>query len=647
MTELYLYIYLLISLGFFYVIGHSVLFVFNIKQASNAHINLFSKLAIGVILFVFLYSVIVTKGKTIYLEFIIIGTGMLYLLKKENLFLNKKQDIKLFFQIDKKQGLRLLLETIIVAAGWFLWQQLFCRNIPYAVPGQDVAYYSKVAEYLNMTGNENAFTTYNLFDSKYNATSPYHYFEIWLTAGLSRAFSTLSIIAYIKLMVPVFLTIISIGIIAIFKIFFKSNYFNLLLPLLLFSQAIYISQFLTNIETFVLNPFNNPKLLPIYLFITAFFVFYNANRILSFIILLIIPLTFVSTAAGIYSSLTLFALYNLLFKKSLITKAGSFLILVLTGVLFTFFLSFYFLTAVKGTDVYSAINLNSAFENLPTSVNIFGATSLQITYLYLIYFIIFFSFSIIQKIKYVQVSNIIGLLFLIYFTSLITWAVLLQMADSVQVFDNISIPFINMTLVYFSIILLKELHKKITRLLIFILLISSISIFSAIQNYYSQTYFENKMSYSPVYFNSIKELITNDTLNPLGVSLRGKQDYISWPDKVPIISALGNYLKLMKPNFNTISLSVHDTPLDSSTIINYNRELLQVKSSIFYNFVENQKEKGLFTSISKSQIDFIKVYKIQYGVISKNVVLSTDMNSIIDQTIEDSKTGERFVIFKY
>jgi hypothetical protein len=595
---------------------------------------------------VLLYSLIVTEGKTIQLEFIIIGTGILYLLKKEKLFLNKKRNLKSFFQINKNKSLLLLFETIIVSTAWFLWQEHFC-GIQYVLPAQDVTFFSKVAEYLNLSGNENVFTTYNLLDSKYNGTSPYHYFEIWLTAGFSRVFSILSLIAYLKLMIPVFLTIISIGIIAIFKFFFKSNYFNLLLPLLLFSQAIYLSEFLTSIATFSLHAFDGPKLLPIYLFITAFFVFYNVNRTLSFIILLIIPLVSISTTAGIYSSLTLFALYNWFFKKNIITKTDSLLLLVLIGTLFVFTLTFYFFTGIQEKQLYSVINLYSVIKNLRTSINIIGATSLQIMYLYCIYFIVFSVFFFIQKIKSTPLTYIIGLLLLIYFTSLTAWALLFQMMDSVQIFQNLVVPFINITIVYFSIIILFELRKKRSLLLFFILLISINTVLSASKNYNSQPYFYNKESYSLAYINSIKKLVTESSINPLGVFLRSKSEYISTYDKIHTLGTLGGYLKLMEPNFNTISLSVHDAPIDSSNAINYNRELFQIKSTVFYNYVENQKEKGLFTSIPKAQVDFIKKYKIQYGIMSKNVVVSPDMNSIIYKTVEDSNTGERFVTFKY
>ena len=70
-----------------------------------------------------------------------------------------------------------------------------------------------------------------------------------------------------------------------------------------------------------------------------------------------------------------------------------------------------------------------------------------------------------------------------------------------------------------------------------------------------------------------------------------------------------------------------------------------IGASIFYKFVSNQKKMGEFKTIPQSQVDFIKTYHIQYGIISKNASLSDNMKGIITRTIDDDISGEKFVLF--
>ena len=110
---------------------------------------------------------------------------------------------------------------------------------------------------------------------------------------------------------------------------------------------------------------------------------------------------------------------------------------------------------------------------------------------------------------------------------------------------------------------------------------------------------------------------------------------------------LGDYLKVLKPYYNTISLTVFDIPMGNATSSHYLSNLQLLHSSVFYLFVEKLKDAQRFTTIEDAQVAFIKTYKIGYGIASKLAILSPQIQSITGEQIIDEKTGERFIIFKY
>jgi len=59
-----------------------------------------------------------------------------------------------------------------------------------------------------------------------------------------------------------------------------------------------------------------------------------------------------------------------------------------------------------------------------------------------------------------------------------------------------------------------------------------------------------------------------------------------------------------------------------------------------------QKEMGSFRSIAQSQIDFIREFKINYLIVTKNVRLTPELKNIVKEEIVDSNTGERFILLR-
>jgi hypothetical protein len=239
---------------------------------------------------------------------------------------------------------------------------------------------------------------------------------------------------------------------------------------------------------------------------------------------------------------------------------------------------------------------------------------------------------------------------LVYGASLAAWALLFQMRHSLQVFQNISIPFINITIIFFLIYLSCELKRKKSFFypVMLILMFVNCSIVLS-KNYKNNPVFNTfNQTYSDAYVSKIDGVLKVKPINPIGVFFLDREEYDDWSGRTESnFYTLGDYLKLLKPYYNAISLTVFDVPLGTVSSPKYRSNLQLLQSSIFYHFTDSLKNANKFITIEDAQISFIKTNKINYGIASRIAKLSPQLQSMIGEQIIDEATGERFMIFKY
>ena len=211
------------------------------------------------------------------------------------------------------------------------------------------------------------------------------------------------------------------------------------------------------------------------------------------------------------------------------------------------------------------------------------------------------------------------------------------MDNSVQLYSNIILPLIIAIVIIFYLTILKDgipLQKYIYTLVLLIIIIFN----------FSQTITgKNENNYQANYIKSTIESIIDKNTN--GVFLYSKQNYNSYFKKISNYYTPGLYLAYLSSKYQPISLSVFDIPLDKNNVL-YDAEKNLVETSIFYRYVLTQKQNNKFVNIEQSQIDFINEYNIQYLITTKDVVLSNQLNQLINKKFVDSKSGERFYILK-
>ena len=128
---------------------------------------------------------------------------------------------------------------------------------------------------------------------------------------------------------------------------------------------------------------------------------------------------------------------------------------------------------------------------IKTAINIIGKMSIQIIICSIPFIGLVFLFK--ENIS----KNIIIYLFLLYFTSLGMWAILLSMHDSVQLWANAFLPFYNVILVYFVFIGIKNSNYSLKGVIVIFCLISSYfnydnTIQSKLQNIIDSKKYRNK-----------------------------------------------------------------------------------------------------------------------------------------------------------
>ncbi|WP_309713569.1 hypothetical protein, partial [Pseudolysinimonas sp.] len=83
-----------------------------------------------------------------------------------------------------------------------------------------------------------------------------------------------------------------------------------------------------------------------------------------------------------------------------------------------------------------------------------------------------------------------------------------------------------------------------------------------------------------------------------------------------------------------LSLSPHSFPVSSDERLS-NMQKDALRNTPFWIYVEKQKEKGNYKSVSESQVQFIEEMKINYLISTKNVVLPSIIKNKVKKQFID------------
>ena len=196
------YLVLIIILTFFYFIGHILFYFFrNYFSLNGTYLNCFAKIIFGLVVFITFYSIIITRGITVNLCFLLIFAMLFYEIKKNRVPSHLSLHTKDIFKWKN------IFEFLIIAFLLCGWESIFLLNnhpFPFVMPHFDHTDYSTISQFLNLTGEENAFRESNIYDGAFKGLIPYHYFELWLNAAVAKYFGLLYASSLLLVVYPLF-----------------------------------------------------------------------------------------------------------------------------------------------------------------------------------------------------------------------------------------------------------------------------------------------------------------------------------------------------------------------------------------------------------------------------------------------------------
>ncbi|TAE73113.1 MAG: hypothetical protein EAZ85_08025 [Bacteroidetes bacterium] len=620
-----------------FLLGDFLSKILKISSPRGFFTNIFLKILVSTIITTSLFAIIFTQGKTIFILF-------LPLLLLFYLALKKEKELENITSIDKKNELINYIYLFFISffiIFYIFWGYFPNEKTPYPNYFFDAIFYSKVSEYIYLTGNENIFVEGNLVSNEYTGVFPYHYFELWLTAFFSNLFGLSYIICYETTLKSYLIIVCIFSFLSCIEQIKKIIITDIILVIsFAFVGGIYfvffdILYFIKQYSSIHLFPMASNMGLSKIVFMATLFttiVLVGIKNKLHFVIFPVITLALVNflSIPGIFSGLVLVLLCNEFYHFGIDKKTSRLQILYIFSFFFCIMFFYWFFSPVINiTSNLSLLDIiKQNLSDFKSKINyIIGLVISHIAYYLLFLPFIFLCFdNIFKQIKKKQIQFLVLFFFLLFLNANIISSLLTGVTDYPQIYTNNLSAF----LYIIPLLLLLIVQKKAYIYYGYIVFITSIAIY---HNPFSSI---DKTYYTKEYLDTIKTKIQK-IKNPLGVSIytevKGKQGPATH-------NSLGAYLKLMQPYFNTINAGTYLMPQSDEKSQKHITDRL--KNSVFVRYAKQTKQNNF----DELLISFIKKNKIEYIIIEKITKIPISLNSYIDEIITDTKSGEKFIILK-
>ena len=635
MTPFYFgyFLVFIVLTGCFFTIGT---FIFHLGkiEIKGIYTTVFAKLVLASTLFVLCVSVFYTKGATILIFLIPLLSFLAY--KNWN-------TINHYNYVKTNVPWKVVLILFIGAISFFIIRlgQIYNSGAVPFTPHGDIVYYSNCIDFLTYFGKENSSIDY-IYGSE-SGTSPYHYYELWFGAGVSRLFGINTATSFVIVTFSLSLFIIWLGFCSVLEYYRTLRFIDALFCFLLvfltgITFTIYRNiPFMDNIFVFSRNAMNYPKLFPIYIYsICSLLFFIRKKENYGVLCLLALPVVNISTSIGIFAGVFSWYLFSYLLTRNFRPQIYFLSICLVLGIF-----GFYkFLTVQTNTHVNIGLSdtlhkmMNPSF--LKTIFNIHAGTLIQIALIFVPFLILYIVSKQGVSVKKIISNPAIQIVTFVFFYSLLGWAVLHDKLSTVQVFSNVGVTLLS---ILASLILIQVwIHnsKKINFLSVIVFLFLLVGVRNSFMEY------KFKYAQSEKYLSQISG--ESQKLSSLGSFIFTADDYANIGfSYVANFAIQGSYLIYSDKKTFPLSLSPHSYKLSTDPKLAKIEELC-LKNTPFWEYVARQKQKNIFKSLENSQIDFIDKMKIKYLICTKNVKLSSLIKSKILKEIVDQNTGERFYL---
>lgn len=576
----------------------------------------FNKMMLGILLLISIYALVKSNFKSVFFLALLIGVYFLY--KKLSFDYNTFK-VKLF----SKMNFGFFFMPIVLLVFYLI--QLHCfidfNTLELKLLNDDYAFYSRLAMYLQETGNENNVFSYFIHPS--GDVLPFHYADVWFVA-LIREFTKLHSQHILILVVyPLFYSVVYLGALDLLAILRQKNNQSLkkidhLLSLMIITIGFWSFLYPSNIDFLAMdiwasNLIQLNKLVVVYMFgILILKGIINEEYFSVSISASLLVVCYVSIAPALFLSLGFYYIYLFSFRDlKLKDTIRLFAPLFFTAI---FFLVFYSVFGAKSPTALENDSLLSQIFDLNyvrTFVNVIGKMSIQVIIISSPYLaLLFFT----RKNLSIEVRRLFFFLFIILGCSLFVWAFLWKMHDSVQLYSNLILPMANLSLFYFLAYILITDFGKIIKLFVFLIIgISSVT-------YFYTSVYEDSYLYQDQKLSEKKKILGEDKTFAF---FKEDNEYKTRFDRIEnvYVGQSRNLSKIYDP-LQIICLSIDKIP------VNNIEESKFAKSLEFSTYYDELKKDTIDLTIKEAKQKFLDDFKIDYLLISNKRELPSEYSEI-------------------
>ncbi len=636
-------------------VGFAFFYLF--KKTNNGHHlgvgNLFFSMLTGLVILVGGYAVIKTNGISIFTLLFLIGGGVLYQLKntKEQITTNSVQANS----VQATQGSIAysiggsLLSFVLIYSFYFLLIFNF-KNQTLGLLHTDDYYYANVLQSMVDNKIENTSYALNYFSTSTNATY-YHFFELWF-AGIFYDFFQLNPLLSLRLIVlPTYLFVFFTGILTFIEVVWqegRTKYYFLLLGLLgigicdflpLIPNIPFIQNF-HEISFFGYSPLKNASIV---IFVLPFIInCYKKDYTQAILWLLVIPIAsfsaFPAVMGGaliiIYGYGLVFMLFKNLREKLLPYQNNIVKLAILTHLLLLGFCLFYWFTIPPSeamqTDVFKITEAITFF--IVACIN-----SLKYRVLAYAPFIMLLGWLGYKKlIDYKPFLLPILLVLPFMFAGLFSASIIYHDVNALQLSDMPMVAFLRclfLCLVLYTIYQLSKTQKANAS--IYILCFVGLMC-NNLLGFFVHNYIQKNDKIDTVFFNRINNYTEKERFLAIIQPRTAEDDKnhwsLAWHTRAgnPLDGSQTKLLVNLTDIFTPMEKYGQNIPNDLFPNFRiYSLYYTLQKQNPLFEFMKQQRKKNTFSSIEKSQVDFLKLHQIKYVLVPYSYVITSDMKSYL------------------
>lgn len=202
-----------VRFSYWYILGHFCLACYKTKFEILSY-DLFAKLLAGTFLLITLYSIWKSQGITFSVIYVFLGAVILWTRFQEKSYddtsiISFLKDFRILRNYRLLGYLGAILGIFVLRCIWLMDTEtglLFSETY-----NADNDYYGQLSDFMKLTGQENRYLSLNLWDERAHGITPYHYFELWMTAILSDTFPIATMYVYMIFTFCCFMFILLLG----------------------------------------------------------------------------------------------------------------------------------------------------------------------------------------------------------------------------------------------------------------------------------------------------------------------------------------------------------------------------------------------------------------------------------------------------